>query len=263
MTNSTLNEPEKFSVQFSPLVDLPITEAESISPQGVDVWLLDLSAISIEESENFSTILSCDELERAKQFKRNQHHFFATRALLRKALSRYTRINPEDLLFLRALEGKPYLTNFGLPLYFNLSHSGNFAALAVSSLGEVGVDIEITRKRSYLKIVERFFHEDENDQINNCDEAKREELFYRMWTLKEAFFKATGMGISSGLDKACFYLHDNNIAAQFSDELNVQRNQWQFHQEIVAPKTVAALALHSEEDVKPHWFDGNLLLSSS
>ena len=254
---------QKFLVNFSPSTNLPIAAAESTSPQGMDVWLLDLTAITSADSENYSGLLSADELARAQQFKKNQHHFLATRALLRKTLARYTRITPKQLQFSRALHGKPFLTDTPTPLYFNLSHSGSFAALVVSSRGEVGVDIETARKRSYLKIVERFFHKDEVTQLYNCDETEREKLFYRMWTLKEAFFKATGMGISQGLDKVCFYLDDNNIAVQFSDELHVQKNDWQFHQELVAPSTMAAIALHAGDVIKPHWFDGNLLLSES
>jgi len=118
VTNSLVKATEKFSVQFSPFTNLAMTAAESISPQGVDVWLLDLSTITEATSESFSTLLSQDELERAQQFKINRHHFIATRALLRKALTRYTRINPEQLLFSRALHGKPFLINAPVPLFF-------------------------------------------------------------------------------------------------------------------------------------------------
>ena len=254
---------EKFSVQFSPVTDLSITAAESISPQGVDIWLLDLSRITEANSESFLTLLSQDELTRAQQFKKNRQHFIATRVLLRKALARYTRINPEQLVFSRALQGKPFLVNTPAPLYFNLSHSGDFAALAVTSMGDVGVDIESIRHRSYLKIVERFFHKDEKEQLLNCDEANREQLFYHLWTLKEAFFKATGLGISQGLDKARFYWDGDNIAVQFSNDLPVEKNNWQFHQDIVAPETLVAIAVNSTNAIEVHWFDGNHLLSGN
>ena len=261
IVSKSIKTTEKFSVQFSELTDLPITAAESISPQGIDVWLLDLSNIAEERSEKFLSLLSQDELTRAQQFKKNRHHFIATRALLRKALARYTRINPETLVFSRALQGKPFLFNAPAPLYFNLSHSGDFAALAVSSMGDVGVDIEHMRQRHYLKIVERFFHADEKAQLINCDEAERAHLFYRLWTLKEAFFKATGLGISQGLDKARFYLDDNHITVRFSNDLSVDKNHWQFHQETVAPETLVAVAVNSPNVIETHWFDGNHLLA--
>jgi|GEM_PF-328417 len=261
MTNPAFVQKEIFSVEFSQPIDLLITTAESISPQGVDVWLLDLSTITPEQSEHFSNRLSHDELERAKQFTRNRHHFIATRALLRHALTRYTRVSPEQLLFSRTLHGKPFITNSPIPLFFNLSHSQNVAALAVTSLGDVGVDIEYMRQRDYLKIVERFFHKDEYEQLLNCNEAEREQLFHRMWTLKEAFFKATGSGISQGLDKVRFHLHHSNITAQFADDLNVQ-NHWEFHQTMVAPTTLVAIAVGAANSLPPHWFDGNRLLTA-
>jgi 4'-phosphopantetheinyl transferase len=148
-----------------------------------------------------------------------------------------------------------------LPLYFNLSHSGNFAALAICTRGEIGVDIETARKRSYLQIVERFFHADEIKQLHLCDKEQQEKLFYCLWTLKEAFFKAIGTGISAGLDKAYFDLRDNIVDANFAGSLNVQKNAWQFHQEFITPTTVVAIALNSGEPIKTQWIDGNSLLA--
>jgi 4'-phosphopantetheinyl transferase len=261
VNNPSVAKEENFSIKFSRPIDFPLTAAEFISPQGVDIWLLDLSAITSEQSARLSNLLSRDELERAKQFKKNRHHFIATRALLRQALTRYTSVKPEQLLFSRSLQGKPFLVNSPVPLFFNLSHSCDVAALAVTSLGDVGVDIERMRYRNYLKIVERFFHQDEHEQLLNCNETDRKQLFHRMWTLKEAFFKATGSGISQGLDKVRFHLHDNNITAQFADDLPQGKGPWQFHQAPVAPTTLVAIAVGTETSLVPHWFDGNCLLS--
>ena len=255
------DDDRQLSVQFSPFTDLSITTAESVSPQGLDVWLLDLTTITPEDSEKFLTLLSQDELERARQFKLKQHNFIATRALLRKALSRYTHLEPGQLIFSRAIQGKPFLVNTPLPLYFNLSHSWNYAVLAVSSAGDLGVDIESKRERSYLKIADRFFHEHEKEHITRCDPAHREQLFYKLWTLKEAFFKALGTGISYGLHKACFHLQDHNITVQFADDLSAEINQWQFHQAIVTHNTVAAFAVKSTMPLEIHWFDASLLLT--
>jgi 4'-phosphopantetheinyl transferase len=253
--NYAATESEIIALEF-----LALTEA-STPVKGVDLWFLDLSKITVSDSEKFTQLLSEKELERAQQFKKNQHHFLATRALTRKALAHYTGIAPHQLQIERTEDGKPFLANIPHPLYFNLTHSGNFAALAVTSQGKLGVDIETARNRSYLQIVERYFHTDEVTQLRNCAEAQREQLFYRLWTLKEAFFKATGTGISTGLDKAYFSFQDNKIAATFSSALNVQQNEWQFHQEFIAAKTVVAVALHSTEKIQPQWFDGTTLLA--
>ena len=97
--------PEKIDVAFLPLNSI------STPPKGVDIWLLDLSKINAEDSAIFSSVISEHERERAQQFKKNQHHFLATRALQRQALSHYTGISPEQLLIARTDSGKPFLTN--------------------------------------------------------------------------------------------------------------------------------------------------------
>lgn len=255
MTNSPPTATEKISVEFSPIPDI------SELPKGVDVWLLNFSAITPADSEIFSHIMSDDEKARAQQFKKNQHHFLATRALLRKSLSLYTGIPSKKLSFNRTDQGKPFLTDLATPLYFNLTHSGQFAALAIGARGELGVDIETLRKRSYLKIVERFFHTDEIKQLHECNKEQGEQLFFRLWTLKEAFFKATGSGISTGLEKAWFQLANGQINAHFAPELNIRKDEWQFVQEFVTPTTIVALALNTLEKMQHRWFDGNSLLA--
>lgn len=247
---------EHIALEFSAL-------AKASTPvKGVDLWFLDLSKIAVSDGETFTQLLSEKELERAQQFKKNQHHFLATRALTRKVLAHYTGIPPHKLHIARTDDGKPFLAETPHPLYFNLTHSGNFAALAVTSLGELGVDIETARNRSYLQIVERYFHPDEIKHLHDCEEALQQQLFYRLWTLKEAFFKATGTGISTGLEKVYFSFQDDTITANFSPVLNVQKNEWQFYQEFISDKTVVAVALNSIEKIQHQWFDGNSLLTA-
>lgn len=92
--------------------------------------------------------------------------------------------------------GKPFLKDYR-ELYFNLSHSGDYVALA---LGESpsGVDIqEKTRVRE--GIARRFFTEADNCRLSECGEMERRDLFFRMWSIKESYVKLTGKGISEGL----------------------------------------------------------------
>ena len=242
-------------ISFTPLA----TAAQK--PNGADIWLLDFSALTENQIANFSNLVSAEELARAQTFKRNQHHFLAARALLRKALAFYTGLPSASLEFARRAQGKPYLTNGPSPIYFNLSHSGNFAALAVTTLGEIGIDIETIRPRNFLAIAERYFHADELKQLLATTEAEREQLFFKLWTLKEAFFKATGGGISSGLDKAYFQLQDNKICAKFAADLHIQANHWQFHQTVITDNCLLAVAVNTAQPMQHQFFDGNSMLS--
>ena len=236
--------------------------AASPQPKGADIWLLDFTALTENQIANFSNLLSPDELTRAQTFKHKQQHFLATRALVRKVLAHYTGIPSASLEFARREQGKPYLANAPSPIYFNLSHSGNFAVLAVTTLGEIGIDIETIRPRNFLAIAERYYHADELKQLLATPEVEREPLFFKLWTLKEAFFKATGGGISSGLDKAIFSFSNTKINATFCESLNLPNNNWQFQQEFITPTTLVALALQTTETVQYQWFDGNILLAN-
>ena len=230
--------------------------------EGADIWLLDFTSLTENQISKFPNSLSSDELTRAQTFKHNQHHFLATRALVRNVLAYYTNLPSSSLEFARKEHGKPFLSNTPYPIYFNLSHSGNYAALAVTTLGEIGIDIESIRARNLLAIAERYFHANELQQLLVTPEAEREPLFFKLWTLKEAFFKATGGGISSGLDKAVFDLSETHIQARFAAELNVKEHEWRFQQVFISPTTLCALALHTHQPFQPRWFDGNRILTS-
>lgn len=111
-------------------------------------------------------------------------------------------------------EGKPYFAGcdneYG-NIYFNLTHSGRFAACVIGD-SENGIDIEGTRK-NVLKTAERFFSKDEYSWIHCEDTALHMQRFLQIWTLKEAYAKVTGMGIANAIDKVHFIIEaDYNIA---------------------------------------------------
>lgn len=87
--------------------------------------------------------------------------------------------------------GKPMIADF--PKHFNLSHSGDYVVCAVSD-GEVGVDIQkwVPFKE---RTAERFFAPEEWKLLQTLPMEQRTEMFYRLWTRKEAYGKYTGLGI--------------------------------------------------------------------
>ncbi len=94
--------------------------------------------------------------------------------------------------------GKPYIENSNL--YFNLSHSGDYA-LCVCGDKKVGCDIEKI-KACNLKVAQRFFCENEFKALRNSEASAY--VFSKMWTLKESALKFSGNGISGGLDSDDF-----------------------------------------------------------
>lgn len=102
--------------------------------------------------------------------------------------------------------GKPHIP--GCPLCYNLSHSGSIAIIAVSK-NNIGCDVEYIKPTS-MKAAERFFCDDEYKLLENAvTDSKRTELFYRLWTLKESFMKATGLGMSLPLSDFAIAFKNN------------------------------------------------------
>lgn len=97
-------------------------------------------------------------------------------------------------------KGKPYFKDYP-DIHFNLSHSGTMAMLCISDL-TVGCDLEEI-SRAPLNIASRYFSEKENKFLNSIeDPEERNRNFYKIWTLKESYIKATGSGLSE--DFSCF-----------------------------------------------------------
>lgn len=119
---------------------------------------------------------------------------------MRSILGRYLGMPPEALCFAYNDYGKPAVVNAGRqPLHFNLSHSADLAALAVSDHYVLGVDIEEIR---FLKedIARQFFSRKEYLTLRALPPVVYLDGFYRCWTRKEAFVKAHGAGLSLPLD---------------------------------------------------------------
>lgn len=98
-------------------------------------------------------------------------------------------------------KGKPYLA--GAPgLAVSWAHSGSLVALGIGAAAEgpVGVDVERSG-RARAEVAARFFHPEETAWLAAQPEGRRDEAFTRLWTLKEAFTKALGEGISLGLSR--------------------------------------------------------------
>jgi 4'-phosphopantetheinyl transferase len=186
---------------------LNITDSEfqidrALPPAADDVqlWRVDLEAVRSLESR-WQGLLSSDESNRASRFHslRDRQHFVAARAILRKILAAYLETDPASLRFSYSKKEKPSL---GAPhaesgITFNISHSGGVALLAFARRRDIGVDIEQVRHDFDLEaIARRFFSKHEQEQLAAFPPHERADTFFRCWTRKEAYIKATGDGLS-------------------------------------------------------------------
>lgn len=165
----------------------------------VHLWLAPLSHLK-DHPVHIENILSNDEVARAKRFIKpsDQEKYIASRIIIRRILARYLSMNPIDIIFDVNDHGKPYIKNQSVQ--FNFSHAGDYLLLGVTLNNKVGVDIEYEKNNNdFLSIAERFFSPYEYQAIINLAPQEQKAAFYHCWTLKEAFIKATGLGLSFGL----------------------------------------------------------------
>ncbi|MBN1684042.1 MAG: 4'-phosphopantetheinyl transferase superfamily protein [Gammaproteobacteria bacterium] len=153
------------------------------------------------ETDKFIAILDEKEKERALRFrfKADQNRFIVSHAILRLILSHYLQIDTASIQFGENIYGKPQLINFKTNLRFNLSHSKDYALIALAH-HPVGVDIEFIDPKMKLEhIVERFFSENEIKEYESLPPEQKRLAFYQAWTRKEAYIKALGQGLVCSL----------------------------------------------------------------
>jgi 4'-phosphopantetheinyl transferase len=141
------------------------------------------------------------ERQRAASFAVDEwrERWSAARGTLREVLGRALAIPPDAVRFRYATHGKPQLDLDCAPLArelrFNISHSGDLALIALGGV-EVGADVERIKPRRTDDIARRFFAVGEQQRLFAFAPPRREVEFFRLWTCKEAFLKATGEGFS-------------------------------------------------------------------
>jgi 4'-phosphopantetheinyl transferase len=169
----------------------------------IHVWQADM-ARSDEERARWEATLSPDEKERADRFHfmKDRNRFVVARGLLRELLGRYLRQAPASLEFSYGEYGKPSLSgeNASSGLCFNLSHSSDLAVYAIAGERNLGIDVEHIRPEAAGdRIAERFFSAREVNDLRTLPAEARVEGFFHCWTRKEAYLKATGMGLQIAL----------------------------------------------------------------
>jgi 4'-phosphopantetheinyl transferase len=176
----------------------------ALEPGTIDVWRIPLGDVD----QSLRSLLSEDEQLRADRFRydRDRNRFIMARANMRRILGKYLNRPPASLEFTYGHHGKPNIVG----LEFNISHSADLALLAVCGDRIVGIDIEHIHPMNDLeKLTERFFTAGEHQRIIQVPTDDREVndrtiAFFRTWTCKESYLKATGEGIGKLKDLEIF-----------------------------------------------------------
>jgi 4'-phosphopantetheinyl transferase len=176
------------------------------------------------ECRRWLEILDQDERIRADRFRfeRDRREFIAAHALLRSILAFHLGWPAALWQFDTGAFGKPKLAGkFGVPeIDFNLSHTRGLVAAAVISGGVIGVDVEqIDSAKADFDVAQTYFAPPEVEILRQAPQPEQAICFFRLWTLKEAYLKATGSGLGTPLDSFAFTLAPPRITflQTFSD----------------------------------------------
>lgn len=216
------------------------------------VWYLETEALDDHNLGAALNLLSSEERARHDRFvfERDRRDFAAAHALARTTLSRYEVLSPHAWTFETGPHGKPFISSApARPLSFNISHTHGLVACVVARGLEVGVDVErLDRHVEADLVATSYFAVSEVQDLHECRGAARVARFFELWTLKEAYVKATGCGLSHSLSAISFsFLRDARLA--FMPRPQCQRDEYHFELFAPAPHYRLAVAVRHPHDV--------------
>jgi 4'-phosphopantetheinyl transferase len=233
-------------------LDLPVDR--------VDVWTVPLF-VADDRVAALAECLSPDERERAARFvfEKDRRRFIVGRGALRSILAAYISSAPPSIRFEYAEHGKPSLAAPAekyRSLEFNASGSDELAVCAVTVDRKVGVDIELLRPSHDETVVEQCFAPAERQALGALPAQEKTAAFYRLWTLKEAYLKARGAGLSQPLSsfEVCF-MPGQPVRLKADHFLAGSGNDWTFVEFQAAPTHAGAIVISGDERplVPRHW----------
>ncbi len=155
-----------------------------------------------------------------------RHEYLVARVLSRTVLGEKLGVSPQSLRFTTNQWGRPELEG---PLRFNLTHTEGLVMLLISEGSDVGVDTErISRAPRLLALAPSVFAPTELSDLAALPEVERAQRAVTLWTLKESYIKARGMGLALALDGFAFRFDEPTIRLEVEPRLNDDGARWQF-----------------------------------
>jgi 4'-phosphopantetheinyl transferase len=212
----------------------------------VDLRWLETDRIEAEHWPALERLLGESERDQAARFRfeRDRRAYVAAHALVRTMLSRHAPVAPPDWRFAAGPYGRPEISNGdGIPpLRFNLAHTHGLAAVAVTLDNDIGVDAEaLDRPLLTAELAADYFSPAELAALDGLPADRVADALYGLWTLKEAYIKAVGLGLSLPLDSFSVTLDPPSIA--FPSSVDGDPAAWLLRRFRPTPSHDVALAL--------------------
>jgi 4'-phosphopantetheinyl transferase len=213
------------------------------------LWFIQLHEVAPVHVETYCGSLSDDERNRAARlvFASHRNAFIVAHAFVRATLSRYAAVAPSHWSFACNDHGRPRVCQRLLgDLDFNLAHTDGIAVCLVGR-GLIGVDVEHILRRAPLDVADRFFTPMEARSLMQRPTELRSRRFYEYWTLKEAYIKARGLGLSLPLDRFTFDIDSERVPRiSFVPPVEDDASRWQFKLLTPTARHLVAAALRDQ-----------------
>src|SRR5699024_4022418 len=206
------------------------------------VWVLPTAALPAAQEEAMDGLLDPAEQARAARFAfaRDRRDYRVAHGLLRLLLRAAVPRDPREWQIRAGAVGKPeLLEGQSERLFFNISHTRGCVACLVGRRPLIGVDVESRDRRTAADLGERLFAPAEVALLRHPDEQERWDRFFRIWTLKEAYLKGTGIGLRMPLASFAFSLDPPRV--RFEPEVDDDPDAWHFEQRLLPGGFIAAV----------------------
>jgi 4'-phosphopantetheinyl transferase len=212
---------------------------ESIDRHEIHLWCAEVPP-GCEDSalyaDQYATLSDAERVQLERfHFDWLKRRYLTTRALVRSTLSHYVpAVAPAHWEFEPARHGRPELVNphpQAKALRFNVSHTNQLVVLAVGHDRELGVDIECIARKAPLSLARRSFSRIEQEELEALAPDRQERRFWDLWTFKESYIKARGLGLSLPLDAFSFRFDDDcSVRLELDASLLDCASNWQLWQ---------------------------------
>lgn len=214
----------------------------------IHIWIADLYQ-PYDIYKKLLTSLSDDELQRAQRFRfyRDRRRFITGRAILRKIIGNYLKVESHQLNFVYSKFGMPSLKKENKigRLCFNLSHSEEIVLFIFSQEQTVGIDTEKIRYLPGLcQIAKEFMSDGEYKMICSLNRKDQNNLFYSFWVRREALLKAMGYGLAYLPELICAALTERNNIMKINHTKFFKKDaSWAIHDFVPQKGYIASFAV--------------------
>lgn len=191
-------------------------------PDHAEIALCHVDTLGDAAAARAAALLDEGESDRAARFvfARDRRLYTLAHGFLRLVLAGHLEVDPRALRFVPGAGQRPELAGpDSATLRFNLSHTQGLVGVVLAA-APCGIDVESLGTVDYRRLVDMVLARAERAELLALPEAERRERFLEIWTLKEAYLKGIGLGLSHPLDAVTF--------TGFSDERRCNDTDWRF-----------------------------------